>query len=230
MNENLQNNVIEAIKSGKAKMRPRWYFVLQTILGAALVLVTLAALLYFASFIIFVFQSNGGFFALGFGLGGWYAFFGSLPWTVLVLSLVLILILAILMNRYSFIYQRPSLYFLLVVIILVACGSFLLAATSFRTAIDQSYSLQDGVPVIGGFYAFEETPSFGDIHRGQVVALTGTGFVLAGIYGNTTTVTVPPALLVQTEASLQAGDFVIVFGPRDSSGVIEASGVERVSE
>jgi hypothetical protein len=50
----ISNNIEQAIKSGQVKMRPRWHFVLKTVLAISGGLFVLLTILYLASLIIFI--------------------------------------------------------------------------------------------------------------------------------------------------------------------------------
>lgn len=147
------NHVFEAIKSRQSKMRPRWYFVVQAGLMILAVVLMFALVLFLVSFIIFALEQNGGLFAIHFGLNGWYSFLNALPWSVLLLSLALILILAVLLKRYAFVYHQPFLYLLLVLIVVISLTSFFLAASSFHRGF-----LHTNLPLIGSFYSYEMAP------------------------------------------------------------------------
>lgn len=217
--------MLVAIRSGEAKMQPRWHFVLRTILFIVGGIIALLALLYIASFIVFVLQETGLWFAPVFGVAGWYSFFRSLPWILVALLIVFVLILALLVKRYSFVYERPTMYLLIGIVALVALGGFLIAATPFhRTLFDSARS--GNLPVLGGLYRGFGMQRFGDIHRGTIVATTTGGFIIQDHGGQTSTV--PYGSWGHSEPGI--GNDVVIFGQRTPSGTINAQGIQQVGQ
>lgn len=212
--EAIQKNVFEAIASGKVKMRSKWYFGLQTILAIVGGIILGLFLIYIVGFIIFLLRQSGLLFAPGIGLSGWYIFFRSLPWLLILLSLIFLLVLIILINHYSFSYQRPLLYSLIVILVIVTGGSLFVSYQRFNPPILENY--------YSGYGAGELT----DVHRGEIVVLASNGFILQGLSGETSTVLFDSGMSPGGESSFRAGDFVVVFGDRDPSGFIEASAIE----
>ena len=217
--KNDSNEIIDTIKSGKAKMHSRAYFVAQAavvLLGAILLFLLI---LFIATFIIFALQENGGFFAANFGPIGWRVFFSSLPWTMLLLSLALVLILWILLRRYSVVYHQPFLYILLLLIVVVSLSCLFISAGAIHGGIYR-YVSRNPIPMLSGVYEFETAPA-DDVYRGQVAALSTSSFVLANDFGQTSTVLFMPS-------GVEPGDYVIVFGHGVATATIQASGVETI--
>jgi hypothetical protein len=219
------DHVIERIKSGKAKMRPRSYFIVQAVLVIIAAVLLFVLILFFITFMVFALEQNGGFFAIGFGLTGWGAFFRSLPWTVLLLSLALILILWILLRRYAIVYQQPFLYTLLILVAALSLAGFFLSAVSLHGGILQ-YASENQIPFVSGVYEYETAPTRG-IYRGEVLLLIANGFVLEGALGHTSTVFMAPGAGSEL-ASIGPGEYVLIFGNIVASSTIEASGLEKI--
>lgn len=214
-----ENQIIDAIKKGNAKMRPRWYFVVQGILIVFACLMTFFLLILAISFIVFALQQNGGLLATGFGLTGWAVFFHALPWSVILLSLALVLILLVLLKRYSFIYHQPSLYILLVLIIVIALGSFFIEAINFHHRIEEN-----DIPGIETVYQYETTPQ-NYIYRGEIVELAPNGFVLENAIGETSTFQVASSAVLNLSL-FKIGDFVMVFAEPYATATFDMYGVQ----
>ncbi|HVN26641.1 MAG TPA: hypothetical protein VMT99_03255, partial [Candidatus Paceibacterota bacterium] len=168
--ERVQKGVFEAIESGKIRMRSRWYFALQTMLSVIGGVILGLFLIYIVGFIIFLLRQSGAWFAPGIGLFGWYIFFRSVPWLLVILSLVFLLVLVILINHFSFSYQRPLFYSLIAILVVVAGASIFIA---------NSYDYQQsGPPILGGYYSSYSAGDLSDVHRGEVQILASNGFVL----------------------------------------------------
>jgi hypothetical protein len=223
----MKDSVTAEIKEKNIRMRSRWYFVLQRGLAITGVGVVFLIILFAASFIIFAVRENGGTFAAGYGVGGFTAFVQAVPWSVLLVSLALILILGILLQRYAFVYHQPFLYLLLFLIIVVSLAALFIAATPFHQGIF-NYATQSKLPLVEGLYEYETAPpSAGGIYRGQVTGYAQNGFVMQNIYDTTSTV-LAPAGIQFSPSTVAIGDSVIVFGHRSSSGTIVAVGFEKI--
>lgn len=220
----IQQEVLDAIASGRVKMRSKWYFILQTILAIVGGVILGLFLIYIGGFILFLLLQSGAIYAPGLGFSGWYIFLRSLPWLLILLSLVFILVLVLLINHFSFSYQRPLLYSLLGILIIVT-GASLIVAFVPANSIFFNYA---NPPLLGGYYSNYGAGELTDIHRGEIIALAENGFVLEGLSGETSTVLFGEAMPTSTGLGLHAGDLVIVFGDRDQNGFIEASAIDRV--
>ena len=84
------NEILNSIKAGGVKMRPRWYFILQAALAMIGGMILLFLIIYLISFIVFVERQTGAGFIPAFGLRGWTRFLVSLPWLLIMLTFVFI--------------------------------------------------------------------------------------------------------------------------------------------
>jgi hypothetical protein len=224
----VEDRVIAAITSGEVRMRSRWYFVLQSILLAGVIAVLLLLTLFVVSFMVYSLQQSGAWFGVHLGVSGWYVFFASVPWSLLFVSLALIVILATLLDRYSFVYHRPLLYALLGILVVVGLGGSLLAGTSFHTKVLR-YAATNGTPVVANFYRFYGNQASSEIHRGIVAAISRDGFIMRDAEGQSSDVVVGPE--GGSGGSLfHVGDAVVVFGVRAANGSIKPFGVENLGQ
>jgi len=229
--ENNENNgnseLMEAIKSGKVKMRPRRYFLLRDALAVTAIVIILLIVVYFASFIIFVLHQSGAWFVPVFGLSGWFALFYALPWVLIALSGLFVIALAFLAKRYQFGYQWPLLYSVLGAFFLIVAVSFFFVQTSFSDALFDS-----PVPrmLLGEYYPGVGLLAPNDIHRGEVIAVTPYGFVMQNLSGGeTSTIIIASGTDLTFLGGLHVGDNIVIFGDRSATGTIRAVGVEKVT-
>jgi hypothetical protein len=225
----VDDQVIAAITSGQAKMRPRWRFVMRTMLTATAGVIILLFLIYLASFIIFALHESGAWFVPVFGLGGWYAFFNALPLVLIFLVAVFIAILAFLMRRYPAAYHWPLVYSLLAIVFLIVGGGLVIAQTSLSQTLFSTGTGQGGVPFLGAWYGGLTVPDLGDVHEGRVVLIMPNGFVIASFRGTTSTVMIVTSTSLLYGSAFSPGDVVVVFGDRGEDGIIRAIGIERLS-
>lgn len=224
----IEEDVIGAIKAGKAKMRPKAYFVLRAAIGVLSGVIAFLLLVYLVSFVVFALRESGIWFEPSFGPSGLAAFFRSLPWVLLALIAVLFVALAALVRRYQFGHRWPIVYSLIGVIFLVATGNLLIAQTSLRAEMFRD-GVNERLPIVGEYYEGFAVPSVNDIHRGQVLTPFPGGFILSDLRGATSAVLVASATRILPGASLEPGSVVVVFGDRDGSGTIQAVGISEIS-
>lgn len=223
----IQDHILEAAKSGRVRMRPKWHFVLKAALGLVGGVMLVLVLVYLSSFIIFVLRRTGVLFAPGFGSRGWYDFFASLPWVLILLAVVFIVILELLVRHYSFAYRRPLLYSVLGIVLVVFAGGIMLEHTPLHGRLFR-YARENRLPPpMGHFYRGFGMQRFNDVHRGTVVSSTDRGFIMEDVRGETSTVVISPRTRLPLGADFAVGDTVVVFGEQDGTA-IRAFGIREV--
>ena len=225
--QKIEHNVLAAIESGKLKMRPRWRFVLQaTLLGVGAVIVLLT-LLYLFSFILFVLHESGAWFVPNFGASGWFAFFHRLPWVLIGFVVLFVIILEVLVRRYSFAYRRTLLATALWIVGIVLVGGVIISATRFHNALF-SFARRNGLPVIGGMYRQFGMPRFDDIQRGEIIQVTSGTLVIQDDDGDTSTILITPGTRLPLGDGFAVGDTIVVFGPEGAGRMVPAVGIQQV--
>jgi glucan phosphoethanolaminetransferase (alkaline phosphatase superfamily) len=122
----IEEKITALIEQGQIKMKPRWYFVLKSILKVMLIIVSFLIVLYFSSFIVLVFKEKLALVGDPDSFVAWGRFIFSLPWLIFLFSLGMLVILEILVRKYSFVYQRPIAYTLFALVFLVVLMSFVM--------------------------------------------------------------------------------------------------------
>ncbi len=222
----VSDGVISAIKSGKAKMRPRWRFALETWLMAVGGVILLLILVYLVGFIDFGLYESGLMALPDFGFAGWYELIWSLPWALISLSAIFIILLAVLIRRYSFGYTRPLVYSLLGILFLIVGGGMIIAQPSFSRAV-----FSDGpnarVPFVSWFYSGFGVPESINVHHGIVLSTTTGGFILQDLYDRTSSVILDLDTRMPNGNNFDIGETVVVFGNAVGTGTIRAIGIEH---
>jgi len=225
-NKEIMGGVLEAIKAGRVRMRPKWHFVLKAILMALGGVIMLLALLYLASFIIFTSRQTGVWFTPSFGSRGWYEFATSLPWILIVLTLSFILVLEILVKRYAFAYKQPLLYSALGIIAIVFLGGIVLAQTSFHQQLFR-YAEDNKLPFGSGFYKSFGLERMAKTELGTIIEVLDPDFMLEDRRGEILRVFIVKETRFPLGTDLREGDTVVVFGDRDGNA-IHALGIRKV--
>jgi len=226
--KSLQNLILEKIKTGQTKMRPKWHFVLKTSLWAAGVIIGALALLYVVSFILFILRQTGVWFLPTFGLRGIMVFLTSAPWLLILLGIVFIILLEILVRHYSFGWKKPLLYSLLGIIGFVVLASFLVSKTSFHENLFMR-ARQGGLPYAGQFYRDFGMPRGEHAQIGVITEITDEGFKMETQRGEALTIIVGSQTSFPLGLDFQKGDRVVVMGEREDH-TIKALGIRRIDD
>ena len=228
LQKSIKEQVLQRIQSGQAKMRPRWHFVLRAALLLVSAVVFALALLYLASFIIFILRLNGVWFAPAFGWRGIGVFLVSLPWLLLAAIIIFAALLEILVRRYSFAYRKPLLYSALAIVGLVALGSFAMARFGLHQGIF-NYSRKNNLPLAGPFYRGYGAPNLENVHAGMIDEIIEEGFRLINLQDENLKVLISPATRFPYGFDLEEGDKVMILGERNDDE-IQAFGVRRIAD
>lgn len=137
--EGISEKILEKIKFGQIKMRPRLYFVFKLVLLIFGVLLALGLALFLTSFFFFTLRMGG----IWFDLRG--------PWSVLLFVLVLVILLEILLSRFKFAYQRPLIYSLLGLLLLLVLFGWGLDRTDMHSRMMRQTE-RGRYPWMGRFY------------------------------------------------------------------------------
>ena len=234
-NQNSQRNqlpinesVMQAVQSGMIKMRPKWQFILRAVLALIGSIVLGLFALYFASLIIFTLQRSGAWFIPAFGFHGTFVFLFSLPWLLILLTALFLVVLEILVRRYSFAYRRPLLYSALAIVLVVLIGGFAVAKTPIHHNLS-NYEKENGRLCCAGMYRELDRPRFNDIHVGKILGFTQEGFTIRNRAGEILSTVVGKRTKLPYGADFSVDDIVVVFGPRHGD-TVDALGIRRIND
>lgn len=219
----LKDNIIKKIEAGQVAMRPKWQFVLKTLLMFIGVLLIAFSLVYIVSYIVFVLKYTGAAYGPMMGTQGALVFLFSAPWTLIALALLFIIILEILVQKFSFGYRKPLLYSALGIIAVATLGTLILLQTPLHQRI-QEKSEKGGVPLLGKIYReFGENPRH-NIRQGIIDSVTAEGFVLNDYHYGLLTIKINEETRLPKRHNFVKDMIVVVFGEEDD-GTIYADGV-----
>lgn len=224
--KSLQNIILEKIKNNKARMRPKWYFILSAALIAAGLILATLALLYLASFILFILRQTGIWFLPTFGLRGIGALLISFPWLLVLVGIVFVILLEALVRRYSFAWRKPLLYSLLGIIIFVTFASLIVSKTSLHEGLFKR-ARRGELPFAGSLYRGYGMPKTKDIHVGMIAEITSDGFKMETPRGEVLTIIVTSKTSFPLGTDFQKNDRVVVLGERND-GTVKATGIRRI--
>jgi len=131
----VRERIMNMIKKGDAHMKPRWHFVVISVLFALGVLCTFLVLLYAASLSVFLLHESGVWFAPSFGVRGWLVFARSIPLFQIAFIFLFIFILEAMIRRYALVYRQPLIGSFIFVAALIFLGGIVIGQTPFHRQI-----------------------------------------------------------------------------------------------
>jgi hypothetical protein len=219
MTENLNNQkslrekIFQKIESGQIKMRPKFHFILKTLLVACGIFLATLLILFLVSFIGFHLRASGIWYFPTFGWRGFAVYVGLLPWFLIILSIILILLLEVLTKHFSFVWRRPIFYSLLVIILIAVIGGFLIERTSFHPNLFLR-ARQGNLPLMGPIYREFGMPNFRNVYRGVVEEVTEDGFRIRTFDDQLLTVILAQEAHLPFKEEIEQKDTVVVMGER----------------
>ena len=229
---NIQEQVLEKIRSGAISKRPRVYFIMQLLLIVALSIITLFFSVFVISFIVFSIHESGEQFLLGFGKQGMFTLLKLFPWSMLLLVVVLLVLFESLVRHFTFGYRVPLLRIFAYVAGGALCGGLLLTLTPLHTFL-LNRADHDTLPLLGELYEqVHDSHKTQGVFRGSVISLAASLFVIAHNdmdqdADDGTWIIIPPITFDMDTISL--GDKVYVAGI-GSQGIVHAYGVQKFNK
>jgi hypothetical protein len=226
----MRTSVMDAIQSGRVKMRPRWHFVFLSTLSALGILIGLLALVYATSLVLFLLRESGALFLPGFGGRGWWDLLRSLPFPTLLLILIFIIVLEVLARRYAFVYKKPLLTSALGIVVLIVLGGYLLAQTPLHAQLVHLARSGNLPSPAAELYLPPFMMRTDDVYRGVIVSTSPGELVIYDRGAGTTSVRLLPSTQLPQGADFTVGDSVVVIGDKTATGTVDAFGVREVEQ
>lgn len=218
-----KHDILTKIQSGEVDMKPRWHFALSSLLLIFGVLTAALIVVYLLSFILFVLRQSGvGFFPL-YGFRGLSVFVMSSPWLLIASAGALVVVLQLLVHKYSFSYRQPLLYSVVVLVGVTLLGSYMISQSQLHQQLE-IFARERNTPVLDRLYRGIDERQPENIMFGTVTSTSDTGFVLATDRGEELQVIVSKRTRQPRRIEHKVGERVIVFGDRDGDRV-DALGV-----
>ncbi len=130
-------------------------------------------------------------------------------------------------KRFTFVYRRPIIYSVLIIIVFVLLGSFIIGKTRLHSNL--FWQAQEGrLPVAGKIYRDFKMTRFRDVHRGVVSEITDDGFRIEKPDGQVLTVVLSSDTQFPFKEEIEEGDIVVVMGKRDND-MVRAYGVRKTN-
>ena len=224
----LKNKILERIASGKVNMKPRWYFVLRLLVTIALLAALGALAVFLCSFIFFILPANGSWFLHDFGAPGWLHFFRLFPYLPAGILAASIILLGLILERFSFAYHRHIIYLGLATLVVVLAGSFILAKTPMHRAFYQQ-SKKSPFPVVGDFYRGYGRMRSNNVYLGTVNNIATSSFQIETEKGEPLIIMMDERTNCPFGCNFELDDTVMIMGERFDNSV-NALGVRKIKD
>jgi hypothetical protein len=221
------NSIIETIKNSKIAKKPRWHFVVSKIINILGLIIIGLAIVYLVSFFIYILKVNGLLFLPSFGLFGLGVLFKNIPWLIIIIVGVLIILFEYLVSKVKFIYKKPLIYSLIVIIAITLFSGYLLANNSQIHPRMMKKALDNNLPVGGQFYRGYGLYKSNDFHIGQILSSIDQGYLVELKGGEKVKVLVDDQTYRPCNISLELGKEVVIIGEL-KNGAIDALGIRPI--
>lgn len=226
--QTLREAVLGTIKSGGARMLPRWRFALKTALALVGVFLLTLALLSSLSFGLFILRHTGLWFVPVFGFRGVRALLFSFPWLLVAVGIALIILLETILRRFAFAYRKPLIVSLAGILVFAGIASALISRSHLHERLFLR-NRQGRPPFTGEFYRGYGLSSQRNVHIGRVATSTPEGFLMENPLGETLSIVITPKTRFPLGADFETRDHVVVLGDRED-GTVQAFGVRRIDD
>lgn len=158
--------VLEKIRSGQVKKRPRYFFALETGFFSAGAFLVFLLMLFLSSFMLFFLRGSGSMLLPALGWQGSKFFLFSFPWMILVSLLVSAVIFEYFIWRFPMVYHHPLFYSAAATVVLsLAFGAAISYTPLHANAFQQAQ--QETLPLAGGLYRYYSQAALENINFGS---------------------------------------------------------------
>jgi len=221
----IRDQILNRIKAGKLKMKPKVYFVLKNIIFVAAVVALSMLIVYLISFIVFSLDKNGAWLLTRLGLGGLLSLIVSLPWLLILIILLSMFLIELLIKNLKFAYHRPLIYSILGVMVLFLALGFFTHLTPLHKGLS-CLCAEHKVPIASFLYDSYKEMDFPDFYRGEILEIDEEEAQLQKLNGEVVRLQITSDSYGSDQEKLQRGDKIMLIGKKKNS-VINIANFEK---
>lgn len=210
--EKLENKIMSEIKSGKVKLRSKYFFLAEKLgLESAFILSVILAVLFFNLFFFYL-KTTDNLEYLSFGTVGILAFLESFPYLLIISFILFLFIAGYLITKADFSYKKPFKYFAVILIVFVMFVGTVLSFTNISEKFEKEiFSENSSGNILRPF-----------LNRGMGLRNNGLSGKIFEVSDNYLVVEIPSGLQkvnienleIEKEFNFEKGQFVIIIGER----------------
>lgn len=152
-NKNIEMQVMQKIKKGDIKMKPRWIFVAGSVLSFIGLAGSMFTSIFFINLVIFLVRKQGP------GIGKLNMILSSFPAWIPVVAVLAIILGALLLSKYDFSYKRNFKLVILAFIASILVAGFVMDKFGINEVWAERGVMQKFYQDVGGYRRFENFPS-----------------------------------------------------------------------
>jgi len=222
----LNDKVLEAIKSESVVMRPRSFFVLKTGLIATGGLLALLLSLYALSFVFFIFRETGIGYLPHFGGIGILWFIITSPWILIGITGAFLGTLYLLIRHFSFGYKQPAIYTIIALVLVAIAGASIMEYVAMHDKVRQ-FSRVNNLSAVDRLYEYHIPNRPDRAIPGVITDTNPSNITITTPRNEVLLITISEKTRLPKEP-LVIGQHVFVFGPRVGTSSVEAIGVKPI--
>jgi len=224
--KSISEEVLLKIEEGNIKMKPKIRFIIKLSLLVFGAVAVIFFALFVSSFIFFTLRMSGILFLPEFGFMGFKILFFSLPWILIFGLVALIATSELFIKHFSFVYKKPILYSVLIIVLLVFLGGFILDNTGFHTNLFKM-ARSGKLPMAEPFYKEYGIPKFNEMHYGIVFQIEGINFKIKNPREEELLILTSPKTKMPG-SEIKKEDALIILGKRNGN-TIKADAVGKTN-
>ena len=175
---NLQNNILEKIKTGEVKMTSKQFFFMKWFTMGITSLFFLIFATYIFAYVIFLFSDNGLMIIPFDTESNILKFIIEIPWTLVFLGLISVFIFSITSKNFYKIYKKPFLtFFFSILMVIVLSHLILLETGTMKQLKEQAYSA--GIHLVPTKLLQFRSSQTSSIFIGIVTATTSNSIIIS---------------------------------------------------
>lgn len=224
--KNLREEVLGKIKSGSIKPHSKFYFTFRNALLVLVIVVIFLILLFITSFVIFALKTSELWFLPIFGIQGIEILISNFPWILVFAIIIFTVFLEVLANRFNFVFLKPLLYSLLLIIFIVVAFSFFINSTPLHPFVYEK-ARKENISVLKPFYDKFTRPNPTDFHPGTVIdEIKDNTFAIELADKTKISVKISENTRIRPEFKIYRGGRILVIG-KIKNGIIEAEAIDN---
>jgi len=210
------------------KMRPRWIFLLEHASIVAAIIFVAVGLVYFGSFITYLWRSSQFSSLPSFGSEGYRVFFRFFPWWYIVPIMFGAIALVYIVRRYTKVYRWPLVVTLGVFLLAFFSAAILADSTHFHDRLTNRAIAGKPIPFVGGVYRGQAPITQGIITAATIIQVNGKTLIVMSA-NETLKVKITEDTRLPDNWSATVNDEIVVIGKRDTDE-ITAHAIHRSGE
>jgi hypothetical protein len=173
----IQEKILQKVRDGSIKQKPKWQFVLRTVLLVSIITAVFLVTLYLAVYTTLVTQEHELFRVFDIGPRATFMFLGAVPWLIIAVLGIAFLSLQSLVRHFAFAYKTPVVYTLVGTFAITLSMAYGLHSLDSKARFAR-FGEHGEVPFMKEFHNRYLDGRQGDIVHGVLIQVDGLEYTL----------------------------------------------------